>query len=362
MIWSFASDPVARPVVIRVKKLATMGQVAASGSHTWRERPTPNADPARTHLNEDLRPVSSSADLRAAVEQRLATVTDTTAKNPVRCIEYLVTAHRDAFSENGGTVDSAAYLRDALAWIERKHGAANVVAVNVQRDELAPHLVAYVVPLVEVEAKTRKRSVIVGTNPDGTKRRETRTEQQDAAVRLSAAHYIDGRAKLSKLQTDFAAEVGQRHGLVRGVEGSKARHTTVKEFYSALSKVEPVPVLEVPEPTMADRLNPRAYAERSGEVLIKQMEPERAALRARAATADIDRKRAAEMTATAKALQDKLAPLAPILDLAKLNPKLVQKLVDTAKEWGQRVIAQRTAAKAQDHTRAAPSRGKGPER
>lgn len=228
----------AHPVIIRVKKLPTWGQLSASGQHTWRERPTQNADLARTPDNQDLRSVTSSAGLRAAVEQRLARVTEKTAPKPVRCVEYLVTAKHDAFRENGGNVDYKAYFRDAMAWIEKQHGAANVVAANVQLDEHTPHLVVYVVPLVETEARERKRSVIVGTNPDGSKRRETRTEQQDAGMRLSAAHYFGGRAKLSKLQTDFAAQVGQRHGLVRGIERSQANHTAVRAFYASIVQAE----------------------------------------------------------------------------------------------------------------------------
>ena len=34
-------------------------------------------------------------------------------------------------------------------------------------------------------------------------------------------------------------DVGQQHGLERGIEGSKAKHTTIKQHYAAISK--PVP-------------------------------------------------------------------------------------------------------------------------
>ena len=37
--------------IYRTAKLTTMGNIAASGQHTFRERKTPNADPTRTHLN-----------------------------------------------------------------------------------------------------------------------------------------------------------------------------------------------------------------------------------------------------------------------------------------------------------------------
>ena len=152
------------PVVIRVAKLATWGAIIGSGQHTWRERETPNAVPELTPNNEDWRPVRDSQTLRDAVSERIAMTTEKpTAKHPVLCLEYLVTAHQDAFAENGkgGTLDSTAYFRDALAWIERKHGAANVVAVNIQRDEAAPHLVAYVVPNPQQQASERRAEATV---------------------------------------------------------------------------------------------------------------------------------------------------------------------------------------------------------
>ena len=331
----------AHPVIIRVKKLATMGQIGASGSHTWRERPTPNADPARTPSNTDLRSVGSTAELRQAVQERLAMVSEKPAANPVRCIEYLVTANHDAFTGAGGQVDADAYLRDALAWIEGKHGAANVVAANIQRDERTPHLVAYVVPLVEVEAKERKRSVIVGTNDDGTKRRETRVEHQEASTRLSAAHFLDGRAKLSKLQDEFATQVGQRHGLVRGVKRSRAQHTTVKEFYAGLAAADqalPAFNAQAIEPRELEPggLMKRAVMETPDQVaqrLTRAMHGRMQPLATAAAGTGIERKKRKEAEATAKAKTMELAAARPILEpLAGLPAADVAEVVKFAQE------------------------------
>ncbi|WP_075123054.1 MobV family relaxase [Burkholderia paludis] len=218
------------PVIIRTAKLASLAAVTASGRHTWRESVTPNADPARTGTNSDWRLVRSADELADAVMRRVGLATEK-AKEPVLCIEYLVTANADAFAERGGKVDSDAYFRDALVWLEKRHGAENVIAVNIQRDETAPHMVAYVVPLVNIAARTRRRSVIAGTNADGTKRRETREFGQVAGVRLSAAHYQGTPAKLRAMQSDFAASVGAHHGLARGVEGSCADHQTIRRWY-----------------------------------------------------------------------------------------------------------------------------------
>ncbi|HEL4264773.1 TPA: plasmid recombination protein [Stenotrophomonas maltophilia] len=343
----------AHPVIIRAKKLATLGQVSASGQHTWRERPTHNADPARTPGNQDLRQVTSAAGLRAAVEQRLATVTEKTAPKPVRCVEYLVTANHDAFRENGGSVDHKAYFRDAMAWIEKRHGAANVVAANVQLDEHTPHLVVYVVPLIETEARERKRSVIVGTNPDGTKRRETRTEQQKAGVRLSAAHYLDGRAKLSKLQTDFAAQVGQRHGLVRGVERSQAKHTTVREFYAGIEKAD-----RPKQPIPANALEPRVIEpggflkkavvespEEVAERLTKAMRKLYAPSVAAAGGTALERKKRQQAEATAKAKTAELDAMRPLVEAMHGLPAAdVASLVEQAR--GMQRVAQIAAEAA----------------
>jgi hypothetical protein len=234
----------AHPVVIRTQKLSSMGAIKRSGSHTWRERPTPNADAERTPANTDLRPANSAATLAAAVKARLELATETATEKPVLCIEYLVTARHEAFKEGGGSVDPDAYFRDALAFLEKRHGKDNIVAANIQRDESTPHLVVYAVPIVEVEAKTRKRNVIVGTNEDGTKRRETREYHQPATVRLSAQHYQGKRDQLSQLQTDFAEQVGKRHGLARGVKGSKAEHKTIRQFYGELGTLASDPRLK----------------------------------------------------------------------------------------------------------------------
>lgn len=227
----------AHPVILRVTKLKTIGNIIASGEHTWRQRETPNADPEKTPNNQDWREVNSAKSLNAAIQQRISLVTKKKhTKSPVLALEYLITARKEAFFEHGGKTHSRDYFSDALRWLEDKHGKENVVAVNIQHDELTPHMVAYVVPLVMTEAKKRKRSVITGTNPDGSKIRETREYAEPAGIKLSASNYVDGKDKLSQMQSDFAVEVGNKHGLTRGILGSKAKHQTVKSFYGALAQ------------------------------------------------------------------------------------------------------------------------------
>lgn len=298
------------PVVIRVKKLQTMGNIAASAEHTWRQRDTHNADPARRHLNEDWRPVGNSEELQKAVNARVELQTVKPDAKRVLCLEYMVSAHHDAFKEGGGSVDWREYFKDALAYFEKLHGADNIVAVNIQLDERTPHLVVYAVPLVTEAGKKVKRSVIVGKNADGTQKREVREVEKKASVRLSAATFVDGSEKLSQLQTDFAEVVGKRHGLVRGVEGSQATHTTVSEYYASLKKSPAHAVIKPSalEPKVLKKGLIRnevegleAIADRLTKGIQKFYEP---AVQ-QAKTANLDRKKSAEATATLQSHQER---------------------------------------------------------
>ncbi len=77
-------------------------------------------------------------------------------------------------------------------------------------------------------------------------------------------------SKLRELQTEYARAMAPL-GLRRGVAGSKARHEPIRQYYTRvnreLSAVIPIPAVSgapppVPEPTITERLSPRAYAER----------------------------------------------------------------------------------------------------
>lgn len=178
--------------ILRTAKLKEIGHIAGSLSHTFRTRETPNADQSRAHLNENSGPETPEAILNA-IKDRLP---EKVRANGVRCIEYFIGGSPDHFRGD----DGAKYFEDARAWLIDRHGAENVISTHVHRDETTPHMVAYVVPIT----------------PDG---------------KLSARHFLGGPDAMRQLQTDFAQEVGQKHGLERGVEGSKAKHQTIAEYY-----------------------------------------------------------------------------------------------------------------------------------
>jgi len=176
------------------------------------------------------------------------------------------------------------------------------------------------------------------------------------------------------MQTEFADLVGRKHGLERGIEGSRATHQRVARHYGALQRADKAPEVEVPEPTITERVNPRAYGERVAQSVIDQVQPERSALQARAATADADRKRAAEMTATAKATQIELVKakahvtalekaLSPFRELHGLSTTAYQKLMGHVQQLTSALRAKAEPARTSAQGRSGPAhKKKGPER
>lgn len=258
--------------IVRTAKLKTMGAIGGSLSHDQRTRDTPNADPERTHLNEHQG--GTPEQIMQAINDRLP---EKRRSDAVLCVEYLITASPDHF--DGKQDDGAAYFRDAVDWLKERHGAENVVATTIHRDETTPHLVAYVVPI-------------------------------DPAGKLNAKHFLGGRAKLSEMQTDFAERVGKQHGLERGIEGSRAEHTTIKDYYGRVNmEAQKAPTIEVPDPKLSERLNPRAYGERVAEDVMEQMRPAWREMSAKASERDRAVKEAADAKAAHKAHSERLKPV-----------------------------------------------------
>lgn len=176
--------------ILRVQKVKSFSSLAARGRHNFREQDTPNADSDRTELNV-IEGASSTDELLQAVSDLLPAKR---RKDAVIGLEYLITASPEHFGDwqkNGNAGEK--YFADAIDWLEARHGKDNVVCATVHLDESTPHLAAFVVPLTK-------------------------------AGRLAARDFVGGSATLTKMQTAFAAEVGAKHGLVRGLERSKAVH------------------------------------------------------------------------------------------------------------------------------------------
>ena len=221
--------------ILRTAKLKSFGEIGGSLSHNYRNRSTPNADPQLTQKNEHSLP---NAELvMSSIKDKLP---EKRRKDAVLCVEYLITASPDWVGWNKS--DEQKYFDDAKKWLENKHGKDNVIATTIHRDESTPHMIAYVVPLVE--------------------------------GKLNAKKFLGGRQKLSDMQTDFAKSVGEPLGLVRGLEGSKAEHQTIKQYYANVNtavKISPDIVLDVPEKRLLE--SKESYENRVFDVLDQEVSP-----------------------------------------------------------------------------------------
>lgn len=264
--------------IMRAKKLANMGSVAASMQHCYRERETHNADQERTPDNQHL--VAKSTD--EAMGKLRDLLPEKRRKDAVLAVEYVMTASPEWFATATPEQEKALFQR-SLQWLADKYGADRIVTASIHRDEATPHLSAFVVPLTQDK-------------------------------RLSAKEFIGSRDKMRADQSTYAACVADL-GLERGIEGSKATHQTIQQHYAAVqSGVAPKATISPKsvEPRVlrkglfsSDVETPDAVAER----LTKAVNEGFAGTIATASTALQERRRAKEMQDTASDLRKRLDTL-----------------------------------------------------
>lgn len=200
-------------VVLRAQKLKSGHAIRRSLLHAFREQDTPNADPTRASENTHIGAKSAEEALNL-VNARLP---EKVRKNAVLAVEYLITGSAEDMHRKSRK-EQDLYFRDALKWLQDKHGKENVIYGGIHRDETTPHLYAYVIPL-------------------------------DERGKLNCRHFFGAANALNLMQTDFFKKVGQFHGLSRGVEGSKAKHTDIREYYDRVNAAfEPLPEVKTPMP------------------------------------------------------------------------------------------------------------------
>ena len=268
--------------IMRAKKLANMGSVAASMQHCYRERETHNADQERTPDNQHL--VAKSTD--EAMGKLRALLPEKRRKDAVLAVEYVMTATPEWFAKATPEQEKA-FFQQSLQWLADKYGADRIVTASIHRDETTPHLSAFVVPLTQDK-------------------------------RLSAKEFIGSRDKMRADQTTYAACVANL-GLERGIEGSKATHQTIQQHYAAVQRgVTPKATLSPKslEPRVLEKAgwaekllgkgdlveDPQMIAER----LTKAVNEGFAGTIATASTALQERRRAKELQDTANDLRKRL--------------------------------------------------------
>ena len=269
--------------IMRAKKLANMGSVAASMQHCYRERNTHNADQERTPDNQHL--VAKSTD--EAMGKLKSLLPEKRRKDAVLAVEYVMSASPEWFAKATPEQEKA-FFEQSLQWLADKYGADRIVTASIHRDESTPHLSAFVVPLTHDK-------------------------------RLSAKEFIGSRDKMRADQTSYAGYVADL-GLERGIEGSKATHQTIQQHYAAVQRgVTPKATLTPKslEPRVLEKAGFMAKTvlgrgdlvestEMVAERLSKAVNEGFAGTIATASTALQERRRAKELQDTANALRKRL--------------------------------------------------------
>ena len=209
--------------IMRIKKLHTNANIGGAISHHLRTRETDNADPELMTKNFFLpneygrtpsghTDTSKNADREYRLKQQSVAMArykkrlpERIRKNAVRAVEFMMTVSPEVLQRKD--FNSIQYLNKCTDWAFSKFGNENVFFVAYHFDEKTPHVSLLLTPI-------------------------------DENGKLNARKFFGTREKLSALQDSFYEEVGKKFGLERGQRGSKAKHQSIKQYYSKINKME----------------------------------------------------------------------------------------------------------------------------
>lgn len=234
-----------------------------------------------------------------------------------------------------------AWAADNIAWLEQRFGKERVKFAALHLDEQTPHIAAFVIPL----------------KADLNRKGEPNTRGNGWTLSDQVLGLGGNKAALVKLQDEYA-EAMKPQQLTRGLRGSKARHQTTAQWKGQMAQPLEKPIVKpkVPDPTMADRFDPKAYAKQAADAAAKavfdQMKPHHQQAKAQA-------KQLREQSKEMHKLRGIVEQLQPLADMLRalyeavfghpidLNTLHGQK---TAQEALKRVIEARKAQKVEQAT------------
>lgn len=230
---------------VKTNKLKTYAKVAVAIKHNSRAWVPVNDTGAPNDVIIPYRtPEQAVADIKAYSPR----------KNAVLAVEYIMIASPQWF-EGKTEAEIRAWEMENCRFLEEKHGRNCILGLEYHRGELSIHGHAIVIP-------------------------------KDDKGHLNARYYFGGAKKMRALQDEYAKHM-EPFGLHRGEPKITPKAKDEKEFYQVVNKgkryatcVRPVKPEQLPSPSMADRIDPRAYASRVVNQAIAQMQKREAYLRA----------------------------------------------------------------------------------
>ena len=267
--------------VLRQRRLKTAAKIAALDAHNRRRIHTPNADPAVANDVLVDWTAGPHPTLWTAVQARIAAADKARraaglkvrnrAEDAVPAFEVVLSASPEYFRPGQPERHSlyepeklAAWLTATTAFLTERYGD-RLVDARLHLDEATPHVQAVIVPIT--------------------------TDH-----RLSAKEVMGNAQAYAKLQTDYALALSHL-GIQRGIPKSRAKHTTIKEYYGALDAPNPAPpTVEVGSPPVFGR---EKWALAESKRLTGELRPAFETATAPAKQAKIERKQRREAQDTA---------------------------------------------------------------
>ncbi len=134
-------------------------------THIERTIAPKNADPTRTHLNQEMIELPNGVQNRTqAIQYRLesAGLQRKIGKNQVRAVRIMLSgSHEDMKRiEQAGKLNE--WCKDNLDWLKKTYGADNIVSAVLHLDETTPHIHATMIPIVTGERRKKKAEEGIG--------------------------------------------------------------------------------------------------------------------------------------------------------------------------------------------------------
>lgn len=191
--------------VFRVgRKIKDISQVQALEKHMERQIEVFNADPAHRDKNRIL---IGDKNITQNVKEYIYGIKLRSNANIAR--DLVLTSNNDFFK--GLTKEQQElWIQENIKFLKDNFGD-NCVYACLHLDETTPHIHALIIPRFYNEEKNR--------------------------YELRSNVYFDGKLKMQNWQTQYANYMSKKfNNLMRGIKGSKAKHTDIKTYYSLITK------------------------------------------------------------------------------------------------------------------------------
>lgn len=210
-----------------------------------------NADPEKTKNNGSFKINEyTQMPLAEAIKERLKDGYKGTAsirKDAVKYLNHILTgSHEDMKKMFLDNEQAKKWIRQSFKFISDKFGKENIVRFTLHLDEKTPHIHCVTVPLTD----------------DG---------------RLCAKEIVGNNKKLQAYQDTFA-EYMEEFGLERGVRGSKAKHTDLKEYYARINEAKElkmpdyiIPDIKIDDPPLFGKSNWKEQQQAQIKNLIEEL-------------------------------------------------------------------------------------------